>query len=180
MVVVLENRSYSDVIGSPSAPYINGLARSGALFTHSFAVTHPSEPNYLALFSGSTHGLVDDSCPHAYHGPNLATSVVAAGGTFTGYSESLPRAGFVGCQAGAYARKHAPWVNFGSIPARENQPFSAYPRDLTTLPTLSFVIPTLNNDMHDGTITQRLVAAPALGGYVTWARPQMFAGADVG
>jgi hypothetical protein len=171
VVVVMENHSYSDVIDNPAAPYINALAQSGALFTSSFAVTHPSEPNYLALFSGSTHDLVDDSCPHAYGGPNLASSVAAAGGTFTGYAESLPQAGYGGCQAGPYARKHAPWVNFSSVPARENQPFSAFPHDLTALPTLSFVVPNLDDDMHDGTIAQAdQWLHQNLGPYVTWAR----------
>jgi hypothetical protein len=141
VVVVMENRSYSDIIGNRSAPYINALAQSGALFTHSFAITHPSEPNYLALFSGSTQDVMDDSCPHSYGSPNLATSVVAAGGTFTGYSESLPSAGYRGCEASPYARKHAPWVNFSSVPPQENQPFSTFPHDLTALPTLSFVVP---------------------------------------
>jgi len=173
VVVVMENRSYSDVIGNRSARYINALARSGALFTRSFAVTHPSQPNYLALFSGSTHDVVGDSCPHSYGGPNLATSVVAAGGTFTGYAESLPHAGYRGCQAGPYARKHAPWVNFSSVPPRESQPFSAFPHDLTALPTLSFVVPNLDNDMHDmhdGTIAQAdRWLQRHLGRYVTWA-----------
>ena len=171
VVVLMENHSFSDVIGNPSAPYINSLARSGALFTRSFAITHPSEPNYLALFSGSTQGLTDDSCPHTYPGPNLAAALVAAGGTFTGFSESLPQAGYRGCQAGPYARKHAPWVNFSSVAARDNQPFSAFPADPATLPTLSFVIPNLNNDMHDGTIAagdQWL--GRHLKPYVTWAR----------
>ena len=170
VVVVMENRSYSDVIGNRSAPYINALAQSGALFTRSFAVTHPSEPNYLALFSGSTHDVIDDSCPHSYNRPNLATSVVAAGGTFTGYAESLPRAGYRGCEAGPYVRRHAPWVNFSSVPPRESQPFSAFPHDLTALPTLSFVVPNLANDMHDGTITQAdQWLHDHLGQYVTWA-----------
>jgi phosphatidylinositol-3-phosphatase len=167
----MENRSYNDVIGNPSAPYINAMARSGALFTRSFAATYPSEPNYLALFSGSTHHLADDSCPHTYGGPNLASAVVAANGTFIGYAESLPQAGYRGCQAGPYARKHAPWVSFSSVPARENQPFSAFPRDLTALPTLSFVVPNLDNDMHDGAIAQAdQWLHRRLGGYITWAK----------
>ena len=166
----MENRSYSDIIGNRSAPYINALAQSGALFTHSFAITHPSEPNYLALFSGSTQDVMDDSCPHSYGSPNLATSVVAAGGTFTGYSESLPSAGYRGCEAGPYARKHAPWVNFSSVPPQENQPFSTFPHDFTALPTLSFVVPNLDNDMHDGTIAQAdQWLHDHLGQYVTWA-----------
>lgn len=56
VVVVMENHSYADIIGNPATPFINALARQGALFTRSFAITHPSEPNYLALFSGSTQG----------------------------------------------------------------------------------------------------------------------------
>lgn len=52
----MENHAYQQVIGSSDAPFLNGLARRGALFTHSYAVTHPSEPNYLALFSGGTQG----------------------------------------------------------------------------------------------------------------------------
>ena len=63
VVVIEENHGYSQIIGSSSAPYINSLAKQGASFTQSFAVTHPSEPNYLALFSGSTQGVTDDSCP---------------------------------------------------------------------------------------------------------------------
>ena len=66
VVVIMENHSYSDVIGSAGAPYINFLRTVGASFTDSHAVGHPSEPNYLALFAGTTKGLTDDSCPHTY------------------------------------------------------------------------------------------------------------------
>jgi len=61
IVVIEENHGYSQIIGSSQAPYINTLASQGALFTNSYAVTHPSQPNYLALFSGSTHGITNDS-----------------------------------------------------------------------------------------------------------------------
>src|SRR3569832_2053845 len=64
--VMEENHSYTDIIGSQQAPYINGLAQSGALFTDSHATTHPSQPNYLELFSGSTQGVANDSCPHSF------------------------------------------------------------------------------------------------------------------
>jgi hypothetical protein len=167
---MMENRSYSDVIGNPSAPFINSLAASGALFTQSFAVTHPSEPNYVALFSGSTQGLTDDSCPHTYRVPNLGSQLNAAGRTFIGYSDSLPSPGFTGCTAGAYARKHVPWIDFADLPASVNQPFTAFPADFTTLPSLSFVIPNLNHDMHDGTIGQGDAwLKQNLAGYAQWA-----------
>src|SRR3954452_4217081 len=81
VVVVEENRGYGEIVASPSAPYINSLAAGGALFTNSFAVTHPSLANYLALFSGSTQGLTDDA-DHTFTGPNLDTQLKAAGKTF--------------------------------------------------------------------------------------------------
>jgi phospholipase C len=152
VVVMEENHSFGDVIGSSSAPYINSLAGQGALFTNSFAVTHPSQPNYLALFSGSTQGLTSDSCPHTFSGNNLGNEFRGAGLTFTGYSESMPSAGFTGCTSGTYARKHSPWINFSDLPASTNQQFTSFPTTFTSLPTLSFVIPNLQDDMHDGSI----------------------------
>src|SRR5690242_19662916 len=74
VVVVEENHSYSGIVGNPNAPYMTSLANNGARMTQSFAVAHPSEPNYLALFSGSTQGLTDDSCPHSYSPRTWATS----------------------------------------------------------------------------------------------------------
>jgi hypothetical protein len=172
VIVVMENHAASQIVGSAAAPYINKLAGTGAYFSESFAVAHPSEPNYLALFSGSTHGVTDDRCPLSYQGPNLAQQLLSAGKTFIGYSENLPSAGFTGCTAaGGYARKHAPWVNFKKLPASVNQPFTAFPAaDFAGLPTVSFVVPSLANDMHDGTVT----AADAwlqkhIGPYADWA-----------
>jgi phosphatidylinositol-3-phosphatase len=170
VVVVLENHTAGSIIGSSQAPFLNGLVAGGALFTQSYAITHPSEPNYLALFSGSTQGITDDSCPHTFAAPNLATSLLAVGATFTGYSEDLPGVGSTECSAGSYARKHNPWVNFPAIPAVANQPFSAFPADPARLPTVSFVIPNLDHDMHDGTIGQADSWLHSnLGEYAGWA-----------
>jgi acid phosphatase len=95
----------------------------------------------------------------------------AAGDTFTGYSESLPRPGYSGCSAGNYARKHAPWTDFPALPAQLNQPFTAFPSDFTRLPTVAFVIPDLQHDMHNGSIAQgdRWLRTQ-LAGYARWAR----------
>lgn len=171
VVVVMENHSFDDVIGNRSAPFINALADSGALFTHSFAITHPSEPNYLALFSGSTQGLTDDPCPHSYPGPSLGEEVRDGGSTFVGYSEGLPRPGFTGCTRGAYARRHVPWADFRALPASVNQPFTSFPSSYSRLPKLAFVIPDLDHDMHDGTVAEgdRWLRTN-LGAYARWAR----------
>jgi phosphatidylinositol-3-phosphatase len=171
VIVVLENHGYGEVIGSPQAPYLNGLARQGALFTDSRAVAHPSEPNYLALFSGSTQAVSDDSCPHQFSGPSLGSDLIAAGKTFTGYSEGLPAAGSGVCVSGEYARKHVPWANFRTEPAASSQPWTSFPAgDYPRLPTVSFVIPDLCHDMHDCPVaTGDAWFRAHLSGYAAWA-----------
>lgn len=171
VVVVEENHGYSQIIGSPQAPYINTLASEGALFTSSYAITHPSQPNYLDLFSGSNQGVTDDSCPHTFTTSSLESELIGKGKTFSGYSEGLPATGSEVCTSGLYARKHAPWTDFSKDLAKDNRPFSTFPTNFSELPTVSWVIPDLNDDMHDGTIQQgdswlqqHLLA------YVTWAR----------
>ena len=171
VVVVLENHAFSEVIGNPAAPFINMLASHGALFTRSYAITHPSEPNYLALFSGSTHGVSDDGCPEEFTAPNLAADMISAGKTFAGYSEDLPAVGSQVCSAGEYARKHVPWTDFRNVPGSVSKPFTSFPAsDLASLPDVSFVIPNLCNDMHDCSVaTGDSWLRARLGGYVSWA-----------
>ncbi len=171
VVVVFENHGYSSVIGSGQAPYINSLARAGALLTRSYAITHPSEPNYLALFSGSTHGITSDQCPTSLHAPNLAADLIAAGFSFTGYAEGLPAPGSEVCGLGNYARKHAPWTDFAGLPRAAGQPFSNFgPAGYSALPTVSFVIPDLCHDMHDCSVgTGDTWLRVHLAGYARWA-----------
>ena len=171
MVVIFENEDAKNIVGGPEAPYLTSLAGSGATFTDAHGELHPSQPNYLALFSGSTQGVTDDSCPLTLSGPTLASELAAAGHSFTGYSEDLPSAGFTGCQAGRYARKHNPWVNFADLPAVVNQPYSALPADFADLPTVSIVVPNLCNDMHDcGVSAGDRWAGQNLPAFVAWAQ----------
>lgn len=151
VVVILENKHRSSVI--TQAPYLNRLAVKGANLTHSYGVTHPSQPNYLALFSGSTQGVTSNACPqHFRKADNLGHQLRTSGHSFIGYAESLPKAGFRGCSSGRYLRKHNPWVNFGTLSASTNRPFSALPRDYRKLPTVAFVSPNMCHDMHDCSI----------------------------
>ena len=171
VVVVMENHSYSDVIGYAGAPYLNALARQGADLTQMYAITHPSQPNYLALLSGSTHGVTDDVCPQNLDGQTLAQQALAAGIGFSGYSEGLPNTGNETCGEGRYARKHAPWTDFASVPGTASQPLSDFPRDYSRLPGVCFVIPDLRDDMHDGTVSEGDAWLQAnLAGYAQWAR----------
>jgi acid phosphatase len=175
VVVMEENHSYADIIGNTkSAPYMNSLASQGALMTGSYAVTHPSEPNYMALFGGSTFGLSSDACPtNEGAKANLGSELLAAGKTFKGYSEGLPSTGSTTCTSGSYARKHSPWINFSNVPTSDSLPFSSFPSssNYASLPTLSFVIPNLKDDMHDGTITQADTWLNShISAYATWAK----------
>jgi phosphatidylinositol-3-phosphatase len=171
IVIVFENRAFGQVIGSPDAPYLNELAHQGAEFTQSYAITHPSQPNYLALFSGSIHGVYSDSCPYTFNAPNLASGLLAAGKTFIGYAEDLPAVGSPQCIDGEYARKHVPWADFSNIPPSASQPFSSFPvGNYSALPDVSWVIPNLCNDMHDCSIkTGDTWLQANLSGYVNWA-----------
>ncbi len=154
IVIVEENKSYRDIIGNiEDAPYINSLPRHAALLTNSHAVAHPSQPNYMALFSGLQNS-DGDSCAIDGVSPdarNLGGEALKAGLTFVGYAEDLPGAGSDVCYAGQYARKHVPWVHFRDIPAADSQPFANFP-SFDRLPTIAFVIPNELNDMHSASI----------------------------
>jgi acid phosphatase len=170
MVVIFENEDAGDVLGSGKAPYLDSLAAAGVTFTDAHGLTHPSQPNYLGLFSGSMHGVDDNSCPHTIDAPNLGSQLLAAGRSFVGYAEGLPSPGSPECNTGDYARKHNPWVNFSDLPASVNQPYSALPRDFADLPTVSFVVPDLCNDMHDcGISAGDRWAEQQLAPYVDWS-----------
>jgi len=172
VVVIFENTNYSTI--KSDAPYFMSLADQGAEMTQSFGVTHPSQPNYLALFSGSTQGVTGDTCPQDFTGKgNLGQQLVTAGYTFKAYSEGLPSAGYTGCSgsSGAYVRKHAPWVDFDNLSQTLHRPFSDFPSDYSTLPTVSFVVPNMCNDMHDcSTSTGNTWLRDHLDAYAQWAK----------
>lgn len=157
VIVIEENKEFRDIAGNRrSAPYLNELASRGALFTRSYGVAHPSQPNYLALFAGvtDTNG---DHCPPAgidLTAGNLATLLRGAHRSFAGFSEDLPQPGSRVCWAGQYARKHAPWASFDDVSPGENLPLAALPGSFDRLPTVAFVIPNLLNDMHSASIAR--------------------------
>jgi len=153
VIVVEENKSFQQIIGSKDAPYINALAQRGVLFTDSHSITHPSQPNYLALFSGSTHNITNDACLLELKGDNLASNLIAKNLSFTSYSETMPEPAYLGCMSGKYMRKHNPLSNWLTL-ANLNQPYTAFPQDFAKLPTVALVVPNQLDDMHDGSIAQ--------------------------
>ncbi len=175
VVVIEENHTYDEILGQtskPQDPFLRRLAAGSAVFTDAQAITHPSEPNYLALFSGSTQNVVDDSAPAGpYTTPSLGGEIIAAGYRFAGYSESLPKIRYTGGSVGAYKAAHNPWYQFADVPASANLPFTRFPAKFSKLPTVSFVVPNLKHDMHDGTIAQADQWLRAnMKRYSTWAQ----------
>ncbi|WP_432585078.1 alkaline phosphatase family protein [Streptomyces sp. HD1123-B1] len=172
VIVPFENKNYTSIKGSSKAPYLNSLASQGALATNSFGLTHPSQPNYIGLFSGSQQGVDDDSCPNNFSTGNLGKQLIDAGKSFTAYSEDLPSAGYTGCKSGDYRRKHAPWADFPTVGnSSHHLPFSSFPSDYGKLPTVSFVVPDMCHDMHDCSVeTGDTWLKNNLDGYAQWAK----------
>jgi hypothetical protein len=150
VIVMEENHDAAAVMPDP---WFAAFARQGAALTNFHGIAHPSQPNYIALFSGSTQGVADDGT-YDLSAPNLALSLQDAGLGFVGYSEGLPAVGSRVTAAGAYARKHNPVASFTNVPGAVNRPFKDFPTDYARLPAVSLVVPDLKHDMHDGSVGQ--------------------------
>ena len=179
VVVVMENKDQASVLGSKQAPHFNSLAGRYAVLSGYRGVVHPSLPNYLALVSGSTHGIQDDCTSCVVSARNLADTLERSGRSWKTYAEGLPRAGFTGPYSGRYAKKHDPFLYFRDVlasPARRRRvvPLRQLARDLSAnrLPSFSLVVPDLCHDMHDcsvgtgdtwlGRFLKPLLASPRL------------------
>jgi hypothetical protein len=156
VTIVMENKEYGDVIGNPAAPYVNRLARRYGLATASYAVRHPSLPNYLALTSGSTHGITSDCTACHVAARNIVDQLERAHVTWKAYMEGMPSACFPGASAGGYAKKHNPFLYYDDVAGdprrcRRVVPLARLGADLRRgrLPTYAFISPNLCDDTHD-------------------------------
>jgi phosphatidylinositol-3-phosphatase len=156
LVIVFENKAKPKVIGSPDAPYFNSLASKYAILSRYGGVAHPSLPNYLALISGSTHGITETCTTCIVAARNLADTLPPAGRAWKTYAEGLPRAGWTGAAKGRYAKKHVPFLYFRSVVSRPTRlkrvvPLRSFGRDLAAdrLPDFALIVPDLCHDMHD-------------------------------
>ena len=145
--VVFENKQYSQIIGSPNAPYINSVANKCGLATNFYGEAHPSLPNYIAMTSGSTQGITDDSGPSS-HPLSVPSIFSQLGGSWRALAESMPS----NCDlngGGEYAPRHNPAVYYTNIRGRcahRDTPLAARP-DLSA--RFTFITPNLCHDMHD-------------------------------
>jgi hypothetical protein len=156
VVIVFENKESESVLGNAAAPTFNRLGRDYATLSRYYGVAHPSLPNYLALVSGSTHGITSDCTSCLVGGRSLAGTLAGAHRSWKTYAEGLPRPGFTGASAGRYAKKHDPFLYFREVvtrPAWRSRvvPLAALRGDLRRgrLPDFALVVPDLCHSMHD-------------------------------
>jgi acid phosphatase len=160
VMVWMENEEATGVTSS-SMPYLYGLSEKYGRAEQFYGVTHPSQPNYLAVWSGSTHG-VDDNNSHDIDAPSLSSQLTAKGLQWRAYQQNYPDS--PGChtgstysggvdgwgEAGTYARKHNPAISFTSVQDSASECAKIQPlANFDTGAEVTFVTPNLCNDMHD-------------------------------
>ncbi|MCL4505021.1 MAG: alkaline phosphatase family protein [Chloroflexi bacterium] len=156
-LIVMENHSYESIVGNASAPYINSLIARYGLATNYNGVAHPSQPNYLALFSGSTQGITDDF-RHDITAPNVADQLDAHGKTWRVFAQNVPLNCYTDMLAsggedgaGGYARRHNAAISFTGIadsPARCAN-ITDFAHFDPAAADYALIIPNTCNDMHD-------------------------------
>jgi hypothetical protein len=158
-IIVMENHEFSDIIGNPSAPYINSLAQQYALGTAYTALTHPSLPNYMALTGGNTF-FTDDCVGCTVAAPSIADQIESSGRRWKAYMEDMPAACTTTEAGDYYTTHHNPFVHYAGIvfdAARCQShvvPLTDLGGDLAagTVPDYVWITPDLCSDMHDCTI----------------------------
>jgi hypothetical protein len=157
IVIVMENHERSSIEGSADADYLKSFEAAGRSFTHYYAVSHPSLPNYLAIASGSTKGKAgsDTISVGQIAGANLFSQLQANGISWGVYMESMPSACYGGTSSGQYVLRHNPALPFANIWNKPKRcakvvPYTQF--NVNALPSVSFVVPNLCNDMHDCSI----------------------------
>jgi hypothetical protein len=165
-VIMEENHEYNQIIGNTNAPNINAYAAAYGLATNYDAVTHPSAPNYVALTGGSYFGIQDDNAwqTHKLDDPSLTSQIDAAGLSWAGYFQSMPKPGFTGNCAPStsdcyYASKHNGPIYFDSVNSSKTElkkevPITKLTKDLKKgMPNYAVIVPDICHDMHGGTGT---------------------------
>ncbi len=135
------------------------MLKRGTLFTNTYALTHPSQPNYIRWFSSATNGVTTNNClTTKINAPTIWSLLNSNGASMKWVSESLPAVGSTICDAYPYLKKHNPMPSFSTNPDYANQPLTYMDlQDTSTFNSLDNVVcitPNMLHDMHDGTIRE--------------------------
>ena len=169
-IIVLENHSAKSVIGDPNAPYITSLAQRYGEAANYFGVTHPSEPNYIAMTSGSNWFTNNDNPANRFDHTSVVDTLEAARISWDAYMEALPADPLADFWPSAaqplYASKHNPFALYTDVrgnPARvaHIKPYTALGGDLNSghAPRFVYITPDQCNDMHGG-VTAAIAGHP--------------------
>lgn len=166
--IIMENKSYSSVIGSPSAPYETQLAHQCASDTHwsDAGSQYDSLPNYIAMTTGQSGSILapftcdcDPSPSVSVTVDNIFRQVRTAGGTERSYAEGM--SGNCSTTGTTYASKHNPAMYMWGGTDRTACQHDDIPMGNATaesfvdalnsnsLPTYSLVAPDLCDDTHN-------------------------------
>ena len=160
---MMENRDWSEIKGSASAPYINKALLAAASYANDYRNPpglHPSLPNYIWLEAGTNLGVADDQDPAANHRSttnHLVSLLRHAGISWKSYQEDIPGTACPVTAINKYAPKHNPMVYFDDVTISMSycidhvRPYAELARDLEVdaVPAYSFITPNLCDDMHD-------------------------------
>jgi phosphatidylinositol-3-phosphatase len=141
VLVVLENHSFSQVIGSPFMPYLNSLASQHALAANYFANTHPSIGNYFMLTTGNIV-TNDDNFSGTVSDDNIVRALTGAGKSWKAYMESMPSAGYTGGDVYPYLKHHNPFSYLSDV-------LDSSPQAANMVPFTQFAADNAENDGHD-------------------------------
>jgi acid phosphatase len=155
VTIIFENHEYGSIIGNPSAPYFNSLARAYGLGTAYDGIMHPSLPNYMALTGGRTV-FTTDCYGCTTSAPSIVDQVENSGRTWRAYMESMTSPCLT-TDSGLYAQKHDPFVHYSAlVNNRTRCEAHVIPRaSLVThlqngnLADYTWITPNMCNDMHD-------------------------------
>lgn len=161
VIIVMENKAASRILGADDAPYLNSLAKDYALAANYHAITRPSLPNYIALTSGTTAGITSNCNPKAgscqANVRTIADEVTASGRDWRMYAEGMPEP-CLAEDAGRYVVRHNPFMYYPSVTdnrelcADRVVPLGRLDDDLKTessLPDYVFITPDMCSDTHD-------------------------------
>jgi phosphatidylinositol-3-phosphatase len=155
VLIMMENKHYTDIVGNPNAPYIQSLIARGTLFTD-YEAGPGSLPDYLANTAGVWTPTAAAGSDNIFH------QLQAAGVGWGEYEESMPQACFTGAGSSPYKKQHNPAVYYSDITSDPSACANVLPYtdfDPAHLRAFSYVVPNLNDDMHDGSGLQAEIAA---------------------
>ena len=152
VLVVFENTAASK---AEKYPQFGWIATNGSRLANYYAVTHPSQPNYIALMAGDTMGVRNDSI-YDISGDHLGDLLEEKGLDWAVYADNYPGNCFTDKRNGAYARRHNPLLSFTNVQQNPNRcakikNSANFIRDAKSgaLPDFTLFIPDNNNNGHD-------------------------------